>query len=259
MSQAAERLTVEHKGHVAVVTFSAPPANYASVELLRDLADALERLDGDGSCRAVVLQAEGKVFCAGAELTSPEGVGGSGMESVMALYGQAIRLFATETPIVTAVQGAAVGAGLGLALVGDFRVAAPEARFSANFVKLGFHPGFGLTHTLPRLVGAQRASLMMLSGRRVKAEEALAWGLADEVAPAAELRAAALRFAEELAENAPLGVVATRRTLRAGLVEAVREAMAREHAQQSLLRETEDYAEGVRAVAERRPGNFTGR
>jgi enoyl-CoA hydratase/carnithine racemase len=259
MTQAAERLTVEHKGHVAVVTFSAPPANYASVGLLRDIADALERLDGEAGCRAVVLQAEGKVFCAGAELTSPEGVGGSGMDSVMALYGQAIRLFATETPIVAAVQGAAVGAGLGLSLVADFRVAAPEARFSANFVKLGFHPGFGLTHTLPRLIGAQRAALMLLSGRRVKAEEALAWGLADEVAPAEKLRAAALRLAEELAENAPLGVVATRRTLRAGLVEAIREAMAREHAQQSLLRDTEDYAEGVRAVAERRPGNFVGR
>jgi enoyl-CoA hydratase/carnithine racemase len=255
----APHLKLEHKGHVTVLTFQAPPANYASVELLREIADALQLLDNDANCRAVVLQAEGKVFCAGAELTSPEGVGGSGMESVMALYGQAIRLFSTATPIVVAVQGAAVGAGLGLALVGDFRVAAPEARFSANFVKLGFHPGFGLTHTLPRVIGAQRAALMLLSGRRIKAEEALAWGLADEVAPLDKLRAAALQLAEEVAENAPLGVTATRRTLRAGLVEAVREAMAREHAEQSILRATEDYAEGVRAVAERRPGHFVGR
>jgi enoyl-CoA hydratase/carnithine racemase len=259
MTQSAERLTVEPRGHVGVVTFAQPPANFASVELLRDIAEALERLDADADCRAVVLQADGKVFCAGAELTSPEGVGGSGMESVMALYDQAIRLFATEKPIVAAVQGAAVGAGLGLALVGDFRVAAPEARFCANFVKLGFHPGFGLTYTLPRLIGAQRASLMLLSGRRIKAEEALAWGLADEVAPLAELREAAFRLAQEIAENAPLGVAATRKTLRAGLVQAVREAMMREHAQQAILRATEDYAEGVRAVAERRPGAFVGR
>ncbi len=259
MSQSAERVSVDHEGHVAVVTFAKPPANFASVELLRHIADALEGLDGDPNCRAVVLQAEGKVFCAGAELTSPEGVGGSGMESVMALYGQAIRLFSTQTPIVVAVQGAAVGAGLGLTLVGDFRVAAPEARFSANFVKLGFHPGFGLTHTLPRAIGAQRASLMMLSGRRIKAEAALDWGLVDAVAPLDELRDAALRLAAELAENAPLAMTATRKTLRAGLAEAVREAIAREHAQQSILRETEDYAEGVRAVAERRPGNFLGR
>jgi enoyl-CoA hydratase/carnithine racemase len=160
---------------------------------------------------------------------------------------------------VAAVQGAAIGAGLGLALTADFRVAAPEARFSANFVKLGFHPGFGLTCTLPRLVGEQRAALMMLSGRRIKGDEALAWGMADAVAPLQDLRAAALELGRELAENAPLAVAATRRTLRAGLVEAVRAAMQREHAEQTALRGTDDYAEGLRAVAERRPGNFTGR
>jgi enoyl-CoA hydratase/carnithine racemase len=259
MSQAAEHLAVDHVGHVAVMTFANPPLNFASVELVRRIADTLEQLDGDPRCRAVVLQAEGKVFCAGADLNNPEGVGGSGMDSVKALYGQALRLFACETPIVAAVQGAAVGAGLGLAMVADFRVAAPEARFSANFVKLGFHPGFGLTHTLPRAIGAQRASLLLLTGRRVKAEEALAWGLADALAPAAELRAEALRLAEEIAENAPLSIVATRKTLRAGLVEAIRAATEHEYAQQAILRDTEDYAEGLRAVEERRAGNFVGR
>jgi len=257
MSKAAEQLTVEKHGHVAVLTFARPPLNFISVDLVRDIADALERLDGDGDCRAVVLQADGKVFCAGAELDNPQGV--SGMDAILALYGQAIRIFATETPIVAAVQGAAVGAGLGLALVGDFRVASAQARFTANFVKLGFHPGFGLTHTLPRLIGAQRAGLMMLTGRRIKPDEALAWGLVDEVVPDSKLRAAALRLAEEIAEAAPLGVAATRKTLRAGLVEAVKEAMRHEHAQQALLRDTEDFAEGVRSVAERRAGKFVGR
>jgi len=178
---------------------------------------------------------------------------------VIRLYEMAWRLFRSNTPVVAAVQGAAVGAGLGLALAADFRVAAPEARFTANFVKLGFHPGFGLTHTLPRLVGAQRAELMFLTGRRLKAEEALAWGLVDEVVPAEELRAAALRLAQEIAENAPLALTATRGTLRAGLAEAVRAATLREHYEQSGLRLTEDYAEGLRAVAERRAGNFVGR
>jgi enoyl-CoA hydratase/carnithine racemase len=259
MTEAREHVSVEHAGHVALMTFAAPPNNFASVALLRRIADELERLDADANCRAVVLRSEGKVFCAGAELTSPTGVGGSGMDSIAALYEQALRLFATAKPIVVAVQGAAVGAGLGLSLIGDFRVAAPEARFSANFVKLGFHPGFGLTHTLPRAVGAQRAALMLLSGRRIKGEEALAWGLADELAPLPELRAAAGRLAEELAENGPLAVAATRRSLRRGLVEAVRAATENEFAQQAALRETADYAEGLRAVAERRPGQFTGR
>jgi enoyl-CoA hydratase/carnithine racemase len=259
VTEPAEHISVEQAGHVAVVTFARPPANFASVELLRGLADALERIDADARSRAVVLQAEGKVFCAGADLANPAGVGGSGMESIRALYDQALRIFACATPIVAAVQGAAIGAGLGLALTADFRVAAPEARFSANFVKLGFHPGFGLTHTLPRLVGQQRAGLILMSGRRFKPEEALAWGLVDEIAPAAELRAAALRLAEEIAENAPLAVAATRQTLRGGLVEAIAAAMLREHAEQTKLRDTADYAEGLRAVAERRPGNFTGR
>lgn len=257
MTQAAPKLSLDRDGHVGVVTFARPPANYVSVELVREIADALQALDADAGCRAVVLQAEGKVFCAGAELANPNGV--SGMDSIAALYEQAIRVFATEKPIVAAVQGAAVGAGLGLALVADFRVAAPEARFSANFVKLGFHPGFGLTHNLPRIIGEQRAGLLMLTGRRLKAEEALAWGLVDEVVPADELRAAALRLAAEIAENAPLAVQATRRTLRAGLAEAIRAATTREHAQQAVLRDTEDFAEGVRAVAERRAGVFVGR
>ncbi|CAN7490423.1 enoyl-CoA hydratase/isomerase family protein [Phenylobacterium sp. LjRoot219] len=257
MSKAVEQLTVEKHGHVAVLTFARPPLNFISVDLVRDIADALERLDGEGDCRAVVLQAEGKVFCAGAELDNPEGV--SGMDSILSLYSQAIRIFAVETPIIAAIQGAAVGAGLGLALTADFRVVAPEARFSANFVKIGFHPGFGLTHTLPRLIGPQRAGLMMLTGRRIKPDEALAWGLADEIVPDHKLRSAALKLAGEIAEAGPLAVAATRKTLRAGLVEAIQAAMRHEHAQQAILRETEDFAEGVRSVAERRPGKFTGR
>ena len=253
----APQLTEDRVGHVAVLTFAAPPSNYASVELMRRLAETLERLDADPDCRAVVLQAEGKVFCAGAELANPDGV--SGMDSIAALYAQAQRVFATAKPIVGAIQGAAVGAGLGLALVADFRVAAPEARFWANFVKLAFHPGFGLTHNLPRIIGEQRAGLMLLTGRRVKADEALDWGLVDALVPAAELRAAALGLATEIAENGPLAVLATRKTLRAGLVEAIRAAMAHEHAQQAALRDTEDFVEGVRAVAERRAGAFNGR
>ena len=259
MTEALEHVAVERTGQVGVVTFSRPELNFASVELVRLIAEVVEGLDADDGCRAVVLQAEGKVFCAGADLANPEGVGGSGMDSVAALYVQAERLFATKKPIVAAVQGAAVGAGLGLAVAADFRVASPEARFSANVVKLGFHPGFALTHTLPRLVGAQRAALIMLTGRRIKADEALAWGLADELAPADELRDAALRLAQELAENGPLGMAATRATLRLGLTDEIRAAFAREHAEQSKLRGTEDYAEGLRAVAERRRGNFKGR
>jgi len=246
------------EGHVAVVEFSRPPNNFASVEMMRDLADALDDIDADRSLRASVMVSAGKSFCAGADLASPTGIGGDGMSGVSPLYHQAVRLFSVKKPIVAAVQGAAVGAGLGLALVADFRVAAPEARFAANFVKLGFHPGFGITHTLPRVVGEQRANLMCLTGRRIKGEEALAWGLADAIAPLDGLRDAALALAMELAENAPLAVEATRATLREGLAAAVKAQTDRELAEQTRLRATKDFAEGVRSVNERRPGVFVG-
>src|SRR5262245_44914830 len=225
---------------------------------MRDLADAREGRDRDGATRAVVLATEGKVFCAGADLSGRASEVGLDARTSNPLYEQAVRLYSTELPIVAAVQGAAIGAGLGLALVADFRVAAPEARFAANFVKLGFHPGFGITHTLPRLIGIQRASLMCLTGRRIKADEALDFGLVDQVAPAEELRAAALQLAGEIAENAPLAVQATRATLRAELAAAVKSQTAQEFVQQAALRKTADFAEGVRAVQERRAGRFTG-
>ncbi|OYU68580.1 MAG: enoyl-CoA hydratase [Alphaproteobacteria bacterium PA2] len=256
---ATQEITISKSGHVATITIDRPPNNHVSVELMRDLADILENLDGDSEVRAVVLASAGKAFCAGADLVSSDGIANNGMGGINALYDQAVRLFSIETPIVAAVQGAAVGAGLGLALVADFRVAAPEARFAANFVKLGFHPGFGLTHTLPRLIGEQRAALMFLTGRRVKAEEGLAWGLVDEVVPLHKLLEAAQALAAEIAENAPLAVVATRKTIRGHLAAAVREQTNHEHAQQTILRATDDFAEGVRSVQERRPGNFTGR
>jgi enoyl-CoA hydratase/carnithine racemase len=246
-------------GHVAVLEIDRPPNNHVSVELMRDLADALVDIDAELDLRAVVLCSAGKPFCAGADLVAPTGIAGSGMSGVNPLYVEAVRLYSTKKPIVVAVQGAAVGAGLGLALVGDFRVAAPEARFTANFVKLGFHPGFGLTHTLPRLIGEQRASLMCLTGRRLKGEEALAWGLVDELVPLEELRGAAIRLAREIAENAPLAVQSTRATLRGDLAAAVKAATDHELVEQTWLRKTEDFAEGVRAVNERRAGVFSGR
>src|ERR1700761_3268556 len=252
-----EHVKVQVDGHVAIVTLDRPPNNHVSVEFMRDLADAFDAIDGEVELRCSVLQSEGKNFCAGADLVRSESAGGLG--AVNPLYDQAVRLFSAKKPIVAAVQGAAVGAGLGLAVMADFRIASPDARFAANFVKLGFHPGFGLTHTLPRLIGPTKAQLMFLTGRRVKAEDGLPWGLVDEVVPLEALRGAALRLAQELPENAPLAIVATRKTLRDDLAAAVRAQTDIEAKEQGWLRDTEDYKEGVRAVAERRPGNFVGR
>jgi enoyl-CoA hydratase/carnithine racemase len=243
-------------GYVALVEIHRPPHNFFDDQLIGDLADAFNALDGDPACRASVLASEGKAFCAGADFhrrsESDEFLSGGPSR----LYEQAVRLFACVKPMVAAIQGAAVGGGLGLALVADFRVVSPDARFAANFVKLGIHPGFGLTFTLPRLIGIQRASMLFLTGRRITGVEAVSMGLADVLAPADSLREAALQLASEIAEAAPLAVRSTRATLRVGLAEAVRAQTAHELAEQTRLARTEDHKEGVRAVAERRAGQF---
>lgn len=244
--------------HVAVLEIDRPPHNHVTVELMRDLADAFEAIDAQPQLRCSLLAAAGKSFCAGADLAAGIGEGGLRQDGIGALYDQAVRMFSARKPIVAAIQGPAIGAGLGLALVADFRIAAPEARFSANFVKLGFHPGFGITYTLPRLIGEQKAAFMCLTGRRFKPDEALAFGLVDEVVPTEQLREAAFKLACEIAANAPLAVQATRATMREELAAHVRAQTAKEFIAQSALRGTADFAEGVRAVNERRPGRFVG-
>lgn len=246
-------VTLRTDGHVATVTFDRPPNNHVNAVIMRDLADALERLDTDDAVRAVVLASAGKVFCGGADLAAG-GLLGGGEVGLSDFYAQVVRLFGTRKPIVAALQGAAVGAGLGLALAADFRVAAPEARLTANFVKLGFHAGFGLTYTLPRLIGEQRSALMLMTGRRIKPDEALPWGLVDTVADDALAGAQAL--AAELALAAPLAVEATRATVRAELANAVRAQLQHELAEQAKLMMTVDFSEGIRAVMQRREGRF---
>jgi len=250
-------VTVQMDGHVALVEIHRPPNNHFDEQMLSDLADAFERLDKANQCRAVVLASEGKSFCAGADFKHRAVE--RGPRGPRDLYDHGVRLFACQKPVVAAVQGAAVGGGLGLALMADFRVVSPEARFAANFVKLGIHPGFGLTYTLPRVIGIQRASLMFYTGRRIRGKEALEWGLADLLVPADQLLSAACELAGEIAEGAPLAVISTRAAMRSGLVEAIRAHTDREAAEQQRLFLTEDHKEGVRAVAERRPGNFHGR
>ncbi len=242
---------------VALVEIRRPPANFFDLALIDDLAEVFERLDADSGCRAIVLASEGKHFCAGADFSGsgPADADDSGRH----LYDAAVRLFATRTPVVAAVQGAAVGGGLGLALMPDFRVAAPEARFSANFARLGFHHGFGLSVTLPRLVGPQAAAELLYTGRRIKGEEALALGLCDRLAPLERLRDEARALAGEIAGSAPLAVASIRETLRGGLADEIRTATDREKAEQDRLRRTDDFREGVRAMSDRRPPKFEGR
>ena len=251
-------LSIGREGYVAIVEITRPPNNFFDVALIRDIADALDELAA-GDCRAVVLASQGKHFCAGADFSSPRPAGAVDQEPTPHLYEEAIRIFAQPLPIVAAVQGAAIGGGLGLALAADFRVAAPVARFAANFARLGFHHGFALSVTLPRAVGEQRAAELLYTGARIGGDEALRIGMCDRLVPVDELRAAAVAFATEIATSAPLAVRSIRETLRDGLVDQVRAATARERAEQERLQRTDDWKEGVAAVAARREPDFSGR
>ena len=241
---------------VATVELHRPPENYFDRALIRALADAYQALDADPRCRAIVLCSEGKHFCAGANLTGEDdGLGGG----PGALYREAIRLFEAAKPVVAAVQGAAIGGGLGLACSADFRVAGPQARFAANFARLGFHHGFGLTVTLPAIVGQQHSLRLLYTGQRIGGDEAARIGLCDRLVPGDQVRAAAHELAAEIAESGPLAVASIRATMRGDLAGRVRAATDREAAEQDRLRTTSDFREGVRATAERRPPRFQGR
>jgi enoyl-CoA hydratase/carnithine racemase len=258
-------IAIEKTGHIALVEIRRPPHNFFDIPLIKEIAAAFESFDEDGDIRAIVLASQGKSFCAGANFGDGSTLDAQGRRpnepgpGIAPLYVEGNRLFRTKKPIIAAIHGAAVGGGLGLAMVADFRVACPEARFVANFTRLGFHPGFGLTVTLPAVIGPTKAALMFYTSRRVPGEEAYAIGLADVLVPQEQVRDAALKLAGEIAENSPLGLIATRMSMRGNLADRVRKATDHELEEQTRLRKTEDFKEGIKAMAERRVPNFSGR
>lgn len=249
------QVEVDEDHHVAVLEIRRGPHNFFDVAVLSHVADRLEEL-AEGTTRAVVLCSEGKNFCGGADFA---GDGGElARPGAPHLYDVAIRLFEQPLPVVAAVQGAAIGGGLGLALVADLRVASPESRFAANFARLGFHHGFGLTVTLPLVVGHQAALDLLYTGRRVDGVTGRRLGLCDDLVPSEEIRGRAIEVATEIAEAAPLATRSIRATMRGTLVESIREAMVHERTEQERLQTTQDFREGVEAMGERRPPVFEG-
>lgn len=249
------------EGHLAQCEIQRGPNNFFDHALISDLADCLEDIDKDDDIRAVVLCSEGKHFCAGANFGSNERAAELEQRTKddrNPLYDEAVRLFRCKKPVVAAIQGAAVGGGFGLALMADFRIVCPATRMTANFVKLGFTPGFGLTHTLERIVGPQRANLLFMTGRRINGETAHEWGLGDIFVDTDQVRKAAIDLAGEIAVNAPLALMSLREQMRPGLADAVNDVTTIESREQKWLQQTNDHKEGVKAVAEKRVGNFTG-
>ena len=248
-----DMLTLRRVGAVMEVMLHKPPHNFFDAAMIGTLADTLAEVDADDSLRVTLLGTELRHFCAGADFS------GGQRPDPAPIYTRAAALVQRRKPLVAAIPGAAIGGGLGLALTADLRAGDATTRFQANFVRLGISPGFGLTHTLPRFVGAQAARDLFLTGRTVSAAEALRLGLLDRLAGEGETALDAGRaLAQEIARNAPLAVVATRALLAPDGTAFIRATEAELEHQRPLFA-SRDFDEGVQAATNRRAPDFTGR
>ncbi len=243
-------------GHICTITLNRPPINFLDDVFVQNIAQALQAAYDNPQCRVIILTHAGKCFSGGADFAAQ----GDGIDiaGVRKFYNSVIEFFSASKPIVAAIEGPAIGAGLGLALVADFRVASKNARFSANFVRLGIHPGFAIDHLLPKVVGQQAAKKLLYTGARINGQDAHAIGLVDELVSEGEALERAQGLAEELAMAAPQALQDLHFTLRQGLQDEVRQALDRSLASQTLSFQSSDFREGVKAAAERRDPEFSG-
>ena len=252
-------------GGIATLVMNRPDRlNALNNELSSALNGALARIGADDSVRVVVLTGAGRAFCAGGDLAAI----GKGREAedieqlqpILRAGMQAVLKMRTiPQPVVAAVNGAAAGAGMNLALAADIRIAAEEATFGQNFAKVGLFPDYGGTFFLPELVGPSKAAEMFYTGDMIDARTALSFGIVNRVVPAAELRAEVTAFAQKLAAGPPLAIRAAKQVLFGNKKEALEHALETEAQYQLKCYLSEDCREGIRAFFEKRPPKFQGR
>lgn len=253
---------------VAVITLNREQARNAySDEMVDSLCRALDRAQHDPDVRCVVLTGAGTAFSAGGDLKAMRdktGMFEGGPVELRRRYIEGIqrvpkRILAFEKPIVAAVNGAAIGAGLDLACMCDVRIASERAKFGSTFVRVGLVPGDGGSYFLARIVGYARALELILTARVIKAEHALAIGLVSEVVPDTEVVSRATQVAEEIASNSPLAVaLAKRATVSAWDMDA-RTSLELAASYQGMVQNTEDHLEAVEAMLDKRTPVFKGR
>jgi enoyl-CoA hydratase/carnithine racemase len=264
----AEPLLITRDGHVETWTLNLPDRRnpISDLPMVEALEEAATRAAEDVSLRAVVLTGAGPAFSSGGDvraMAERTGMfGGTGAE-IADGYRQGIQripraLFSCPVPMIAAVNGPAVGAGCDLALMCDIRIASTSAFFAESFVKVGLIPGDGGAFLLPRIVGAARAAEMSLTGDRVPAETALAWGLVSRVVAPEELLPAAREVADRIAANPPAAVRAGKQLLREAAGLTLDEVLDRSADVQALMHRTKDHAEAVTAFVEKREPRFTG-
>ena len=255
----------ESDHQIAEIALNRPEnRNSMTSDVLEGLRDAVARARSDRDLRCVIVTGRGKSFCAGADFKSQQQEAEparfrTGNERTFDIYSPFLSLLEIEIPTIAAMQGHAIGGGLGLALVCDLRVANREARYGANFVRLGLHPGMATTYILPRLLGLPRAVELLLTGRIINGDEAAEVGLVNYAVDAEQVMEKARELASEIAGCAPLAVRWTKRSIYRGVDWDPRSAAELEAHAQSRTLETEDVREGIQALLQRRDPLFKGR
>lgn len=264
MTTVDESVLYESDGRIATITLNRPEnRNSMTPDVMERFRACVARARAEAGLRCVVITGSGRSFCAGADFRSAAGslageAGALPHERAFATYAPFLDVLDVEVPTIAAMNGHAIGGGLGLALVCDLRVACREARYGANFARLGFHSGMAISYLLPRIVGVPAAADLLFTGRIVGGAEAAALGLVHEAVPAAEVAAAARRRAEAVAACAPLAVRAMKQSLYRGLDWDPRSAARAEAFVQAATLATEDAREGIRALLEKREPRFEG-
>ncbi|GAA0897331.1 enoyl-CoA hydratase/isomerase family protein [Pseudonocardia zijingensis] len=256
---------VERDGAVAVLTLARPARyNALTVELKTALLAALGELAGAGDVRALVLTGAGKAFCVGQDLGEHADAlrrdPGTALSTVAEHYNPIVRgLTDLPFPVVAAINGPCVGAGLGFALACDLRVAATGASFSTAFTGIGLTADSGLSASLTHAIGVSRALELLLLGESFTAEDAQAWGLVRTVVPPEELRGAALELARRLAAGPTRAYAEVRKAVRYGATAPLDDVLAAEALAQTRLAATADHVQAVTAFLEKRRPTFEGR
>jgi enoyl-CoA hydratase/carnithine racemase len=258
----SEAVRYHRDGRIGVLTLDRPDnRNSMTPELLDAFAVAKQRAQADREIRVLVVTGTGNCFSSGADFkaTLQRDRVAAPHERSYAMYEPFLSLLDIAVPVVGALNGHTVGGGFGLALVCDLRIGAEDAKYGANFVKLGLAPGMAISYLLPRLVGVARASELLFTGRLVDGREAAALGILNRAVPAAQVMATALQLAGEIAAAAPLAVRATKVAIRRGLELHVREAALAEAYAQAETLATDDSKEGIAALLGKRTPEFTGK
>jgi E-phenylitaconyl-CoA hydratase len=256
-------LNITVEDHVATLTLNRPEAmNSIDPEMRAELHAAWKRIKEDDSIRVAVLTGAGdKAFCTGSDLkkTMPPKESFAELAFGRAHSDHLLEGLDTDKPLICAVNGYAMGGGMEIALACDIRIASPNAVFALSEVRIGSIPGAGGTQRLPRAVGTSNAMLMLLTGDRVDAAEALRIGLVSKVVASDELLPAARAIAQRIAQNAPLSVRAIKRLVYQGMDMPLPTGLDHERYVFGLLRDTEDRIEGRLAFQEKRPPVYKGR